>query len=127
MRRTLAFLVLAALFLAGCSARGANDPFAYMRKPLYTGHFDLDQVPAAGDGQTFRVDDGSISFVRVQAWINATAGGGRVTVTDPSGYVRVDTTQDVDQRFAMELGAWQVHVEAQPGSAGSVEFFVTRI
>lgn len=125
MRRAPVLLVLAALLLAGCSVRGA-DPFAYTRKPLYTGHFDLAEMPAGGDGQTFRVDDGSIAFERVQVWINATAGGARVTVTDPSGRVQVDTTQAMDQRFSLELGAWQVRVEAQPGSAGSVELLVTR-
>lgn len=114
-------LVCAALVLAGCAAKGQQDPFAYTRKPLYTGHFDLD--PLAGgkvDSQQFRVEDGSIAEIRVQVWVNATAGGALVEILDPSGRTVVSTTTHAEQRFPLNLGIWTVKVRGQPDEAGQV-------
>lgn len=122
-------LLLPALVLAGCSA-GADDPFAYTRKPLYTGYFDLD--PLAGgktDSQEFRVEDGSIGRIHVQVWINATAGRGQVDLVDPSGRTALTTTSSTTQSYPLTLGVWKVVVRGEPDGgalAGHVGVLVTR-
>ena len=128
--RASAALLLAAMVLAGCSAN-AQDPFAYAKKPLYTGHFELE--PLAGgktDSQEFRVEDGSIGFVRVQLWVNNTAGDATVEVYDPAGRAVITTTTGVDQSFPLNLGVWKVVVRGTPDAegklSGNVGVLVTR-
>lgn len=124
--RAFALLLVAAVALAGCAAN-AEDPFAYTRKPLYTGHFELD--PLAGgktDSQEFRVEDGSIARVHVQVWVNATAGGARVEVVDPSGRTVLSVTDDAEQSFPLHLGVWTVRVTPEGEAAGHVSVLATR-
>lgn len=125
MPRLWPVLVLALLF-AGCTAKGEDDPFAYTRKPLYTGGFDLERIAGQSDQQQFRVGDGSIAALKVQVWVNATAGGGEVQLLDPSGRVVLTTTQTTEQRVPVNLGAWTVNVKGQPASTGHVSVLVTR-
>lgn len=124
----LALALVAAATLAGCAARGDDDPFAYMKKPLYANAFDLEDT--RGDGgvtHQFWVQDGSIAQVRVQVWVNETAGDARVIVRDPSGAVSLDTRDDADARYGLNLGAWSVTVEGSPDAAGQVTVLVTRM
>lgn len=128
MRSLLVIVALVAL--AGCTAEG-QDPFAYMRKPLYTGWFDLAPLAEGStDGQEFRVEDGSIAQIRLQVWVNATHGGGRVQVYDPSGDLVIDTTQPTLQTSGLELGVWRVVVSGAPAEdgaiVGSASLLVTR-
>lgn len=122
MRRAL---VVLAVLAAGCAGR-AEDPFAYMHKPLYTGGFELDRMPAEGEQQAFRVEDGSLVRLRLQVWVNATAGGARVEVLDPQGRVALDTTATAQRSVPMELGVWTVRVTPAEGAAGHVGVRVTR-
>lgn len=126
---TLSALALA-VALAGCTAQGGRDPFAYAKKPLYTGHFDLASMPVEGDTQQFFVDDGSLTKFRIRVFVNATEGGGRVDVFGPSGQLVVSSSATSDQTIPVDLGAWTVKVYRQPGeggaAAGSVELLVTR-
>lgn len=117
--------LLAALVLAGCGARG-DDPFAYTKKPLYTGGFDLARMAGGSDAQEFRVTDGSIGGIRLQVWVNATAGGATVTIRDPGGRTALATSQTESQTVALDLGAWTVDVASAPDSAGRVHILVTR-
>lgn len=125
MRWSLVALLCVAA-LAGCTAKGTHDPFAYMKKPLYTGGFDLEAI-VASDQQEFRVEDGSILQVYAQVWVNATAGGARVEISDPSGRVLLSTAQDAEQGFPMTLGVWTVKVTpTSEDAAGHVGVLVTR-
>ncbi len=128
--RAFALLVVAAVALAGCSAN-AEDPFAYAKKPLYTGHFELEPLAEGKvDSQQFRVEDGSIAQVRVQVWVNNTAGDAKVEVVDPSGRTVLTTTTTTDQSFPLNLGVWKVLVSGTPdgedGLKGNVGILVTR-
>jgi hypothetical protein len=128
--RAFAVLLLAAVVLAGCSAN-AQDPFAYAKKPLYTGHFELDPlVDGKTDSQEFRVEDGSIGYVRVQVWVNDTAGDATVEVLDPSGRAVLTTSANADQSFPLNLGVWKVVVRGAPDAegklSGNVGVLVTR-
>ena len=126
MRRTPALLALAVMLtMAGCIAKANHDPYAYTRKPLYTGGFDLDGRTAA-DEQQFRVEDGSIARVRAQVWVNATAGGALVEITDPSGRTVMSVTDDGEMGFPLHLGVWTVRVTPQGESTGHVSVLVTR-
>ena len=129
MRALASIALVAATFLAGCSTRGedeSSDPWAYTRKPLYTGGFDLAELAGANETQSFRVTDGSIGAIRAQVWINATAGGATVTLRDPSGRAILTTTETTDQRFGLNLGQWSVAIEGLPDSSGLVHVLVTR-
>lgn len=114
-----------ALLAAGCTANG-QDPYAYAKKPLYTGGFNLERVGPEGDSQEFRVQDGSIASIRVQVWFNGTAGDATVEVSDPSGRVVLTTTETADRSFPLNLGAWRVSVKASEGSTGHIGVLVTR-
>lgn len=121
------FLLLAlAVVLAGCAASGGDDPFAYTRKPLYAGGFDLARVAGASDAQEFRVTDGSIAAIELRVWINATTGGARVLIADPSGYQAMYAQQTGLVTSGLQLGVWTVRVEADEGSAGIVHVLATR-
>lgn len=123
MRLVALLSVVLALVLAGCSAQGQQqDPFAYAKKPLYTSHFELDPlVGGKTDGQQFRVEDGSIAAVKVQIWVNATAGGGSVELQDPSGRVVMTTTGPyAEQSFPLNLGVWTVTVKGAPDESGKL-------
>lgn len=129
--RLSVLLLVPALLLAGCAANAQQDPFAYAKKPLYTGHFDLE--PLAGgkvDSQQFRVEDGSIGFVNVRIWVNNTAGDAKVEIVDPSGRTVLTTTQHAEQAFPLNLGIWKVVVTGTPDEsgalAGGVGVLVTR-
>lgn len=125
MRRTLVAL-LVVLALAGCTAKSQEDPFAYTKKPLYTGGFDLEDISGT-DQQQFRVEDGSIAVVNVQVWVNATAGGATVEVIDPSGRTMMSTTQTTEQGFPLKLGVWTVKVTPSgEDAAGHVGILATR-
>lgn len=128
--RAFALLLVAAVALSGCAAN-AQDPFAYAKKPLYTGHFELPPLAVGKtDSQEFRVEDGSIGQVRIQVWVNATAGEGKVDVIDPSGRTLLSTTTQADQSFPLNLGVWRVVVAGTPDGEGrldgSVGVLVTR-
>ena len=125
MRGTRLLAVALVLTMAGCFAKANQDPFAYTRKPLYTGGFDLDGL-AATDEQQFRVEDGSISEVHVQVWVNATTGSARVEVEDPSGQVYMNTTQSGEMGFPLRLGVWHVRVTPEGEATGHVAVLVTR-
>lgn len=119
--RAFALVVVLAVALSGCAAN-AQDPFAYTKKPLYTGYFDLD--PLAGgttDAQEFRVEDGSIGRVHVQVWVNATAGAGKVDVYDPSGRLVLTSEGQAEQGFPLNLGVWRVVVSGTPDGEGKLE------
>lgn len=127
MRRALVLALLAALVLAGCSARGGDaDPWAYTKKPLYTGGFSLERVASEPASQEFRVSDGSIAAVRVLVWVNATQGGGTVRVYDPSGNLLLTTSETTERQYGLQLGAWRVEVEGLPGSTGLVHILAVR-
>lgn len=120
-------LLLAATLLAGCTATGGQDPWAYTKKELYSGGFQLDRVATAGtDGQAFRVTDGSIASIRHLVWINATAGSATVTISDPSGRVVLTTTETAEQLTGLALGEWTVRIDAPPGAQGIVHILVVR-
>lgn len=123
----IAALLMTATALAGCSAGADQDPFAYMRKPLYANKFDLAQVQGEPTTHQFWVSDGSIAQVVVQVWVNNTAGDARVIVKDPSGAVSLDTTTSTTGRYALNLGAWSVTVEGSEDAAGDVGVLVTRV
>lgn len=118
MRPALVLAVACALLAAGCFAKAGEDPFAYTKKPLYTGGFDLEDIKGE-DSQQFRVEDGSIALVRVQVWVNATAGGARVELTDPSGRVVLTTTEGAAQEYPLKLGIWTVKVTPVPDASGA--------
>ena len=123
-------LVVAGLFVvaAGCTARGGDDdPWAYTRKPLYAGGFDLERIAGQTDAQEFRVTDGSIGAIRVLVWVNATAGGGTVRIYDPSGDLRLTTSETVERQYGLQLGSWRVEVEGQPASAGVMHILAVRV
>lgn len=126
--RTLAILLVAATLLAGCTASGdAQDPWAYTRRELYSGGFDLERVAAGGsDGQVFRVTDGSIGQIRHLVWVNATAGTATVSILDPSGRTILTTSETAERFSGLALGEWSVRVEAPPGAAGRVHILVVR-
>ncbi|HET6405727.1 MAG TPA: hypothetical protein VFH78_13880 [Candidatus Thermoplasmatota archaeon] len=129
MQRRLALLVTVAVLLAGCSARGSNpenDPWAYTKKPLYAGGFDLARVAGETDSQVFRVTDGSIAAIRVMVWINATAGGATVRVFDPSGNNVLTTSETIERQYGLQLGEWRVEVDGQPESAGIIHILAVR-
>jgi hypothetical protein len=119
----LALLVVAAA-LAGCSARGsAPDYFAYTKKPLYVGTFDL----AAGPGQqNFDVEDGSISALHVQVWVNATKGGAHVEFLDATGHPAWSTDASATMSLPVDIGTWTVNVTPAAGSAGNLGVVVLR-
>lgn len=126
MRRAAPFALLAAaLVLAGCTVQGSQDPFAYTRKPLYTGGFDLARM-AGEETQEFRVQDGSIGTLRLFVWVNATAGGARVDVADPSGRTVLSTTETSESKAGLNLGAWKVKVAPAAQSEGMVHVRVVR-
>lgn len=126
--KTLPLLVVAAALLAGCTASGdGQDPWAYTRRELYSGGFDLAKVSAAGtDGQVFRVTDGSIGAIRHLVWVNATAGTATVSITDPSGKTVLTTTETTERTTGLSLGQWGVQVDAPPGAQGRVHILVVR-
>lgn len=127
--RLVAVLLTLAVALAGCSAKG-EDPLAYTKKPLYGGVFDLGELGNGTDQQQFRVQDGSIGMIKVNVWINATAGGARVNVYDPSGRMVLTTTETTERAFPLNLGQWRVEVLGMPdetgASAGHANIIVTR-
>lgn len=125
MRLALVLLVLVAL-VAGCTATGQDDPFAYTKKPLYAGGFNLAKLGSATDTQEFRVQDGSIASLRILVWVNATSGGATVTITDPSGRTILNTTDSTERASPLNLGAWKVQVTGREGSAGTVHILVVR-
>ena len=125
MRPTRVLALAAMLTMAGCIAKANQDPFAYTRKPLYTGGFDLDGLQAA-DQQEFRVEDGSISRVHARVWVNATAGGAHVEIMDPSGRTVLSVTDDAEMAFPLALGVWTVRVTPEGEAAGHVSILVTR-
>lgn len=125
MRQALVLLVLVAL-VAGCTATGEQDPFAYTKKPLYTGGFKLEQLGAETATQEFRVTDGSIATIRMLVWVNATAGGGTVSITDPSGKSVLTTSDTTERSVPLNLGAWKVAVTGEEGAAGIVHVLVVR-
>lgn len=121
-----AFLLLAAVLAAGCAASGDQDPWAYTRKPLYASGFQLDAIAGGEDTQQFRVQDGSIASIRMQVWINATHGGGSVTITDPAGRVALQTSETTERETPLNLGQWTIRAEGLPGSEGVIHVLVTR-
>lgn len=123
--RLLVLALVPALAFAGCIAKAKQDPFAYTRKPLYTGHFELDGL-ATMDEQQFRVEDGSIARVFVQVWVNETAGGALVEVVNPSGATVMSVRDDAATAFPLALGVWHVRVTPEGEAAGSVAVLVTR-
>lgn len=123
--RLLVLALVPMLALSGCIAKAKQDPFAYTRKPLYTGWFELDGMTAP-DEQQFRVEDGSIGQVHVQVWVNATAGGALVEVIDPSGQTRMSVTDDAALGFPLSLGVWHVRVTPEGAAAGDASILVTR-
>lgn len=127
--RLVAVLLVLAVALAGCSAKG-EDPLAYTKKPLYGGVFDLGTLKNGTDQQQFRVQDGSIGMIKVNVWVNATAGGARVNVYDPSGRMVLTTTETTERSFPLNLGQWRVEVVGMPddtgASAGHANIIVTR-
>lgn len=126
---TILFLALLSLApLTGCvgSAEGDNDPFAYMRKPLYASSFSLDDIGNESDSQEFRVQDGSIFTIHAYVWVNATAGSATVTLTDPSGREVRTFDQTGKASFPMELGAWHVKVTGADDPSGRVDVRVVR-
>lgn len=122
----LALMLAAAAVLAGCAARGDEDPLAYMRKALYASSFDLERTQETPITQKFWVTDGSIAQIQVQVWVNATAGEARVLVKDPSGNVALSTTESTTSRYGLALGEWTVTVEGSVDAAGDVGIMVTR-
>lgn len=126
MHRIAILALVAAVALAGCSAEGGQDPYAYTKKELYSGGFDLARIAGQTDSQQFRVTDGSIAAIRAMVWVNATAGGATVTMRDPGGDVALATDATSERSFPLELGAWTVEVAGQPGSAGRVHILVVR-
>lgn len=128
MRRPLvALALLLALALAGCSARGGDtDPWAYTKKPIYTGGFNLERIAGDTATQEFRVSDGSIAAIRVLVWVNATQGGGTVRLFDPSGNQVLTTTETTEHQYGLQLGAWRVEVDGLEGSTGLVHILVVR-
>lgn len=127
--RIVPVLLVAALFpLAGCvgSAGGEEDPFAYIRKPLFASNFDLERVGDGTDSMEFRVQDGSIVEVRIQVWVNATAGDAVVRVVKPSGHVVYETTTSGTRSVFVELGAWRVEVEGSNSPQGDVGVLILR-
>lgn len=128
--RSPAALVLAALAatipLAGClGSADAEDPLAYLRKPLYASTFHLSELGEDGtDFQEFRVTDGSIVEIRLQVWINATAGAATVKITNPSGHVVFEGTQTGEVLAFVELGVWRVDVTGS--GEGEVGILATR-
>lgn len=125
MRLALALLV-PALVLAGCTASGGADPFAYTRKPLYAGGFDLAELGDGDESQTFRVSDGSIASIRMLVWVNATAGGATVTIADPAGKTAMTTSGTAERSVPLNLGAWTATIQGQAGSEGLVHILVVR-
>lgn len=125
MRLAALLLVLAVAF-AGCSAKG-EDPLAYTKKPLYAGGFDLATLKNDTDEQQFRVQDGSIAQIKVNVWINATAGGARVNVYDPGGRMVLTTTETVARAYPLNLGQWRVVVEGMPDETGAASGLVNII
>lgn len=123
--KRVALWLLLSLALAGCTASG-SDPFEYTRKPLYAGGFDLARLPAEGEGQQFRVTDGSIGQIHLLVWVNATADGARVWIADPDGATAVDTTSQVDVLVPLELGVWTVRVEPTGTPTGLVHLLALR-
>lgn len=130
MRRSLVLVLLASLLLAGCTARSSGtkaDPFAYTKKALYVGHFELADLKNGTDAQSFSVDDGSIASVRLRAWINATTGGpAQVEVVDSSGRLVWSTTSTGEATAATNLGTWTVRITAPLGSTGSIDVIAAR-
>lgn len=128
VKRT-ALLLVAATLLAGCTASGGEDPWAYTKRELYSGGFDLAKVAAregATDSQEFRVTDGSIGAIRLLVWVNATAGAPTVTINDPSGRTIVQTSETIERQAGLALGAWTVRVDSPPGTEGRVHILVVR-
>lgn len=126
MQTALLAALAASLLLAGCTATGQEDPFAYTRKPLYAGGFNLEKLAGASETQEFRVTDGSIASVRMLVFVNATAGGATVTLTDPAGKTVLVTSETTERATALNLGAWKARVDVQQGSAGLVHVLVVR-
>lgn len=118
--RLLALVLAASMLAAGCIARG-EDPYAYAKKPLYSSGFDLARLGTETVEQQFRVQDGSIGAIRVQVWVNATAGGAQVEVVDPSGRTVLTTDQAADRSYPLTLGQWRVRVTGVPDEAGAIE------
>lgn len=125
MRLALVLLVPVVL-VAGCTATGQDDPFAYTKKPLYAGGFNLEKLGNGTDTQEFRVQDGSIASIRMLVWVNATYGGATVTITDPSGRTVLTTSDTTERSSPLNLGAWKVNVTGREGSGGMVHVLVVR-
>lgn len=119
-------LVAVAVLAAGCTAAGGDDPWAYMKKPLYASGFQLDRIAGSEDTQQFRVTDGSIASIRMKVWINATQGGGTLTISDPGGRVVLQTSETTERETPLNLGQWMIKAEGLPDSAGTIHVLVTR-
>lgn len=125
--KRLAPILLVAVLAAGCTAKGGDqDPWAYTKKPLYASGFNLERIAGSEETQQFRVTDGSIAGIRMQVWVNATAGGGTVTIRDPGGKSILTTSSTADEVTMLNLGQWTVQVVGQAGSVGIVHVLVTR-
>lgn len=125
-RLAMALALAAATLVAGCAARGDVDPFAYMKKPLYNGAFDLADVAGGNVTHQFWVTDGSIAEIHARLSVEAAAGSARMILRDPSGAVAIDTAVDVDKRLALDLGAWSITIEASPDARGDAAALITR-
>lgn len=128
VKRT-ALLLVAATLLAGCTASGGEDPWAYTKRELYSGGFDLTKVSAregSTDNQEFRVTDGSIGAIRLLVWVNNTAGTPTITINDPSGRTILQTSQTTERQTSLALGAWTVRIDSPPGTEGRIHILVVR-
>lgn len=128
MRPLVLILVAASLPLAGCvgNAEGQEDPFAYMSKPLYASAFSLDAIGDGTDFQEFRLVDGSVVYVDLYVWINATQGSATVTFTNPSGHVEHTFTQTGMETVQVELGVWRVDIAGHDAPSGHVHVKAVR-
>lgn len=123
MRLPLAFALLA-VASAGCVVTAKDDPFAYLREPLYSGGFDL-TASSVAESQAFRVEDGSIAEVRVEVFVNLTQGRALVELVDPSGATVLSVAESVERGFPLRLGVWTVTVTPE-SAQGHVGILATR-
>lgn len=123
---TLLLALAVALVTAGCAARGNDDPFAYMQKPIHIDKFDLAETANDSITRQFWVTDGSIKQIQIQVWVNNTAGDARVVIKDPAGYETINTTASTMHRFGLNLGAWSITVSGSEDAAGDVGVVIVR-
>lgn len=125
--RVAAFLLAASfLLMAGCSAKGAQDPFAYTRKDLAHTSFDLALTQNKTDEQQFRVEDGSIATIQLRVWVNATAGHATVDIYGPSGKKALSTSETTSATVPIDLGVWRIVVTGTSDAAGDASIVATR-